>query len=218
VREKLNNNPVYQAVFLGVLALGVALMLLMRMGGGAEEPAPDAAATPPTGTATTVVGGTGVTTTPATDPAATATTPAADPAATAAATAPAGGPTDFKAGPGLPAPLADAYDGGQAVALLIVNRKGLDDRDLEQTVRSVGARSDVAVFTTDVKNVADYSRITEGVKVNRTPVLVVIQPRRLAAGPMPAATASYGFRGPASVQQAFDDALYDGPSGLPYYP
>ncbi len=213
MREKLNNNPVYQAVFLGVLALGVALMLLMRMGGGSAEPAPDAAA-PSTGTATTVVGGTGVTTTPATDPAATAT----DPAATATTTAPVGGPTEFTAGPGLPAPVADAYDGGQAVALLIVNREGLDDRDLEQTVQSVGAGSDVAVFTTDVKNVADYSRITEGVKVNRTPVLVVIQPKRLAAGPMPAATASYGFRGPASVQQAFDDALYDGPSGLPYYP
>ena len=74
------------------------------------------------------------------------------------------------------------------------------------------------MFTTDVKNVADYSRITEGVKVNRTPVLIVIQPKRLAAGPMPAATASYGFRGPDSIRQAFADAVYDGPSDLPYYP
>jgi hypothetical protein len=94
----------------------------------------------------------------------------------------------------------------------------LDDRDLEQTVRSVGTRSDVAVFVTDVKNVADYSRITEGVDVNRTPVLIVIQPKRLTDGPMPAATASYGFRGAASVEQAFDDAVYAGPSDLPAYP
>ena len=85
-------------------------------------------------------------------------------------------------------------------------------------MQSVGTRSDVAVCTPDVKNVADYSRITEGVDVNRTPALVVIQPKRLATGPMPAATTSYGFRGPASVEQAFDDAVYEGPSDLPAYP
>jgi hypothetical protein len=35
---------------------------------------------------------------------------------------------------------------------------------------------------------------------------------------MPAATAAYGFRGPGSVEQAFDDAVYEGPSDLPAYP
>ena len=35
---------------------------------------------------------------------------------------------------------------------------------------------------------------------------------------MPAATVSYGFRGPASVEQALEDALYKGPKDIPYYP
>ena len=29
---------------------------------------------------------------------------------------------------------------------------------------------------------------------------------------------SYGFRGPASVEQALEDALYNGPKNIPYYP
>ncbi len=29
---------------------------------------------------------------------------------------------------------------------------------------------------------------------------------------------SYGFRGPASVEQALEDAIYDGPKNIPYYP
>src|SRR6185503_12303330 len=99
-----------------------------------------------------------------------------------------------------------------------VYHRGIDDRDLERTVDAVGSGADVAVFVTDVKNVADYSRITEGVKLNRTPALVVIRPKRLSDGQAPSATVSYGFRGKGSVQQAFEDALYDGPSDLPYYP
>lgn len=215
MRQKLNDNPVYQAAFIGILALLVGLMLLMRMGGGAEAPPADPAV-PPTGTATTVVGGTDPATGAPVDPTA---VPPADPAATAPPTAPvAGVESDFKAGPGLPADIVNAYDSGQAVALLIVNRRGVDDRDLEQTVQSVGTRADVAVFTTDVKNVADYSRITEGADLNRTPALIVLQPKRLAEGPMPSVSVAYGFRGPGSVEQAFDDALYDGPNDLPYYP
>ncbi len=102
--------------------------------------------------------------------------------------------------------------------MLIVNHRGIDDRDLQRTVEAVGSQADVAVFVTDVKDVADYSRITEGVKLNRTPALVVIRPKRLTEGPMPSAGIAYGFRGPESVQQAFDDALYEGKTDLPYHP
>ena len=35
---------------------------------------------------------------------------------------------------------------------------------------------------------------------------------------MPTAVVSYGFRGARSVEQALDDALYKGPTDLPYYP
>ncbi len=209
MREKLNNNPVYQAAFIGVLALGVGLMLMMRMGGGAEPPP----ATAPTESVTTVIGGTAPAAAPATGA-------PADPAATTApaTTVPTGGEADFKAGPGLPAAVVDAYDGGQAVGVLVVNRQGIDDRDLAQSALAVGSRADVAVFVTDVKDVADYSRITQGVDLNRTPALVVVQPKRLSEGPMPSASVAYGFRGPASVEQAFEDALYAGPEDLPYYP
>jgi hypothetical protein len=209
MREKLNNNPVYQAAFIGILALLVGLMLMMRMGGGGAAP-PSSESTE---SVTTVVGGTA----PATAPE--SAVPADPAAATAPATSvPTGGEAEFEAGPGLPARVVNAYDGGQAVGVLVVNRKGIDDRDLVRSAQAVGSRADVAVFVTDVKDVADFSRITQGVDVNRTPALVVLQPKRLAEGPMPAATVAYGFRGPASVEQAFEDAFYAGPDDLPYYP
>jgi hypothetical protein len=56
------------------------------------------------------------------------------------------------------------------------------------------------------------------VDLNRTPALVVVQPKRLTEGAMPVATVAYGFRGASSARQALDDALYDGPQNLPYYP
>ncbi len=211
MRKQLNENPLVQAAALGVLALLVGVMLLMRMGGGdAAEEAP-------------VAGDTGTLAPATSDPAAGYSDPATsapvDPAASAPAVPAQGGAgIGFKAGPGLPAEVAGAYNGGQAVALLIVNQRGIDDRDLQGTVESVGSRADVAVFVTDVKDVAEYSRITEGVKLNRTPALVVIRPKRLTKGTTPSATVAYGFRGSESVQQAFEDALYEGPSDLPYHP
>jgi hypothetical protein len=44
-----------------------------------------------------------------------------------------------------------------------------------------------------------------------------VRPRRLTEG-TPTASVSYGFRGPDSVYQAVRDALYKGPTNLPYYP
>jgi hypothetical protein len=199
MRQKLNENPLVQAAALGALAILVGLMLLMRMGGGAAEPPASAE--------------TGTLTPSATDPAATV-----DPAAAETAPVPSGAKSDFKAGPGLPADVVAAYDSGQAVALLIVNDRGIDDRDLQKSVQSVGSRADVKVFVTDVKDVADYSRITEGANIDRTPALIVMRPKRFSEGSMPTVSVAYGFRGHGSVQQAFEDALYDGPHGLPYYP
>jgi hypothetical protein len=49
------------------------------------------------------------------------------------------------------------------------------------------------------------------VQLDRVPALVVVRPRRLSDG-VPEATVSYGFRGPESVQQAVEDALFDGKS------
>jgi hypothetical protein len=207
MREKLNSNPLVQAALIGILALGVGLMLLMRMGGGSSA---DTATTDPAATT-------------ATDPAA---APAVDPAtgvapapATPAPPVPTGAATtDFKPGPGLPKDVVDAYDQGKAVVLLIVSNGGIDDSDVKVMVETLRSRPDAAVFVTEVTDVARYSRITHGADVNRTPALVIVRPKSFTEGPMPTAVVSYGFRGEGSVEQALDDALYKGPADLPYYP
>lgn len=220
MRKALNENPVVQAGLVGVLALAVGLMLLMGRGGSGEDTSTtDAAATQAVAAGTpesdASASATATPATPApTDPA----TGAAAPATPDAAAAATGTPTDFKAGPGLPADVVNAYDDGKAVALMIFNDDGIDDRELKAIVEQVRSREGVAVFATEVKGVADYSRITGGVDLDRTPALVVIRPEKLNDGPMPTAVVSYGFRGARSVEQALDDALYKGPTDLPYYP
>lgn len=225
MRDSLNNNPVVQAVALGVLGLLVAFLLFTRVvnrdsGGGTPPPAdaPIAAGTAPSGEAaattapaTSAAPATGSTTpAPATDPA-TAGEPVPDPAAEAAAAG------EFVAGPGLPADVVKAYADGKVVVLLIVHAKGIDDREVERMVERLRSRGDTAVFVVGAPQVADYSRITQGVEVDRTPALVVLQPRRLSDG-APVASVRYGFRGPASVEQAVEDSLYEGRTDLPYHP
>ena len=78
------------------------------------------------------------------------------------------------------------------------------------------ARDDVEVFVVDVSDISKYARITQGVSVSRTPALVVVRPRKLT-GSVPVATVSYGFRGPRSINQAVDDAVYEGKQ-VPSYP
>jgi len=212
VRRAINENPVVQAALIGVLVIVGGLMLLMRMG-GSDEPAAEApvAAAPATDSAAAAPAAGS----PATDP--TAAAPATGTLAPAGA-APAGAPGTFKAGPGLPEEIVAAYDAGDAVVVLVVNERGIDDRRLKTMVQALKSNPGAAVFVVDVRDVADYSRITEGVDLDRTPALVVLRPKALTEGSMPSAVVSYGFRGEASVQQALEDALYKGPEDLPYYP
>ena len=212
MRRAINENPVVQAALIGVLVIVGGLMLLMRMG-GSDEPAAEApvAAAPATDSAAAAPAAGA----PATDP--TAAAPATGTPAPAGA-APAGAPGTFKAGPGLPEEIVAAYDAGDAVVVLVVNERGIDDRRLKTMVQTLKSNPGAAVFVVDVRDVADYSRITEGVDLDRTPALVVLRPKALTEGSMPSAVVSYGFRGEASVQQALEDALYKGPQDLPYYP
>ncbi len=218
MRRAINENPVVQAALIGVLAIGVGALLLMRMG-GSSEPEPDpgavqtAPAVPPDASAQSAA------------PAGSAdgSVPAAPGANAAsgdgeASAPPPVAPSDFVAGPGLPKPVVEAYDDGKAVVLLIVRQRGIDDRKVEAIVKRLEKRRDTAVFVTKAGKTADYSRITSGIDVNRTPALVIVSPKRLTDGPLPAATVSYGFRGPASVEQALENALYKGPKDIPYYP
>ncbi|MGH2954073.1 MAG: hypothetical protein ACRDK9_08655 [Solirubrobacterales bacterium] len=219
MRQALNSNPVVQAVILGILVIVVAFLLITRVvssddGAAAEEPA--------TATATSSAAPAATETAPAT-PAPTAApgtaAPVTEDSAATGSTAglPPGG-EGFVAGPGLPAPVVDAHKGGDAVVLLVTRKNGIDDKRLTQIVTRIGARADTAVFETRAAGIARYSRIAQGVDVDRTPAMVVVQPKRLADGSLPVASVSYGFRGPESAEQAVRDALYEGRDNVPYYP
>ncbi len=230
MRKALNENPLVQAVLIGVLAIIVGFLLLTRVinqNSAAEpapaDPAPTAAEPAPAPEAAdeSAAGAEGTaSTTPSTDASGAAaapetTDPASEPVDPAIAAAAEG---EFVAGPGLPADLVKAYADGKVVTLLIVRENGVDDRTVRGTVEALRSRPDTAVFVTPAAGIADYSRITQGVNVERTPALVVIRPRRLTKGPTPVATVSYGFRGRQSVDQAVEDALYAGRENIPYYP
>lgn len=212
----MNENPVVQVVVVGILAVVVGFLFLTRiMGGNEAEPAPataPAAGEPAAATAAP---------TPEAADAAAEPIPAdatAEPAdATGAAPVIAGTP-GFTAGPGLPEDVVKAYDRGDVVALLVTKKGGIEDQRLRDAMAGLESRSDTSVFMTDTRDVAKYSRIAEGIDLNRAPALVVIQPKRLAEDPaMPEATVTYGFRKPESAAQAVRDALYKGRE-LPYNP
>ena len=106
---------------------------------------------------------------------------------------------------------------GDAIVLLIDRGGGTDDRLVRSSVEALSGHSGVSVFVARAKDVARYSRITQGVGVDRVPALVVVRPRK-ESGAVPEAQVSYGFRNSQSVVQAVHDALYNGPNDLPYSP
>jgi hypothetical protein len=215
MRKAINENRTVQLGLLGGLLLVVALFLVM----GKKDEAPPPATAPVSGSSV----GTG-TTTPSPTGASTATSSTAG--TTAAVPATAGGtvtaspttvsPDALVPGPGLPRPVISAWNQGDAVVLLIAKGGATDDRLVRSSVEAL-SEPGVAVFVADAGHVARYSRITQGVGVDRVPALVVVRPKRLSGG-TPQATVSYGFRDTQSVVQAVDDALYSGKDDLPYSP
>ena len=210
MRKAINENQAVQVALVAILLIVAGFLFMTRIAGGGEEAAPPATTTAtPTSSAT-------VTPEPSTSAPAPA-TPADEAAAGASASSATGGGEEFVAGPGLPKAVASAYDSGKIVVLLVVRKAGIDDRKVEAQLRSE-SHVDVAVFVTRAKGIADYSRIAQGVDVDRVPALVVIQPKRLIEGSLPEATVSYGYRGTKTIEQAVRDAGYKGPDNLPYYP
>jgi hypothetical protein len=214
MRQRLNENPLVQVAVICALAVVVAFLFLSRMGGDSGS-SDSTSAAPTTSTVATTAAPTSDATAPA--PASAATPPTGAPAGSSdsAPTSPA---TEFTAGPGLPEPVAQAYAQGKAVVLLIIRERGIDDKKLKAIVETLRSRHDAALFVTNAAGIARYSRIAEGVNVDRTPALVVVRPKSVTNGPMPTATLSYGFRGKQSVDQAVEDALYKGRQDLPFYP
>jgi hypothetical protein len=226
VRKAINENQTVQVVLVGVLVIVAAYLFMTRITGGSgssgttagttASPAPTS--TTPAGSATTAA----TSATQSTSGASATTEPATGAEASGSNNgnggAGASGGEGFVSGPGLPAQVADAYEAGKTVVLLVVNKHGIDDRKVEAEVRSRAGAGDTTLFVSEAKEIAKYSRIAEGVNVDRVPALVVIQPKRLTKGPLPEATVSYGYRGPESIAQAVRDAQYAGRENLPYYP
>jgi hypothetical protein len=226
MRKALNENPMVQIGILGILALVVGFLLITQMGGGsstststttpssaATSTAPDASAAPTDSSATATTPSTS--TAPST--AAATVTPDVSSSATGSAVAPALAPGKFVAGPGLPSSVVNAYKADKVVVLLVVRHGGIDDDAVKASVERMHGLPDVALFITNAGHVSRYSRIASGVNLDRVPALIVVRPAKLTHG-TPTAMVSYGFRGPQSVAQAIADALYKGPTNVPYYP
>jgi hypothetical protein len=209
MRQAINSNPVVQIAVIGVLVVVVGLFMMMNMKKGSSG---STAATP--AAPGTSAGGT----------AAPAPAPVAGTAGTAVPSSPSPSvgsgtvtPDALIPGPGLPKNVVATWKRGDAIALLIVRGSGIDDRMVRSSVASLSGDAGVAVFIAHAKDVARYSRITQGVGVDRVPALVVIHPRK-QSGAVPQAEVSYGFRSSQSVVQAVHDALYTGRDDLTYSP
>ncbi len=213
MRDAINNNPVVQIAVIGVMVIAVGLLFSMRVL-KKEEPVDNtittsASISTPQGTANITA----------------EVTPSAEAIAAGATGAPAAAapvaetvtPQALKPGPGLPAEVVNAWKGGNAVALLIVKPSAVDDRMVRGASSTLSGRSDVTLFVVPADKIARYSRVTQPVNVNRVPALVVIRPKRLSGG-TPEAIVIYGFRTPANVVQAVEDAAYSGKTDVPYYP
>lgn len=214
MRDALNNNPKVQ---IGVIAALVVLAGLFFMSMSKKSPSSTA-----TSASTASSSPSGATTTPVVVPGGSGSAGAisASPSAPLPSTSGVSGsvsPDALIPGPGLPRNVVDAWKRGDAVALLIVRGGGADDRLVRGSVQSLNGDRGVAVFIARASEVARYSRITQGVGVDRVPALVIIRPRK-DSGSVPEAQVSYGFRDSQSVVQAVHDALYTGRDNLPYSP
>lgn len=216
MRQALNENPMVQMAVLALAAVVLAFVLFTSVL-KKDDPAAEATTTPAPAAAATDPAAAGASVAPPADPAsppaeagtvappAGSTSPATDPEPTA----------DLKAGEGLPKNVLAAYEHGKAIALVVIDPKSEGASRLVAAARDYD-RGDVEVFVVEVNGIARYSRITQGVSVSRTPALVVISPRKVS-GAAPVASVAYGFRSPRSVEQAIDDAFYEGGT-VPAYP
>ncbi|MFN2612245.1 MAG: hypothetical protein ABR536_02620 [Solirubrobacterales bacterium] len=196
MRAALNENPVAQAVVIGVLLVITAFMVLTQLGGKKET----GAATPPSGVAAA----------PSASGAAATGSGPAPASVTAPSVAPTAGATaSFEAGPGLPRSLVSDHQHGRTIVLLIAEKGGFEDAPLRAAVERLKGDRKLSVHVTDAKRIARYAQITQGVGVSQVPALVVVSPNGTGGG-QPTATASYGFRSAESVNQAVRDAVYRG--------
>jgi hypothetical protein len=212
VREAINNNPIVQIAVLGGLALIVAVFFMMNMKKGSSD-----SASTESSAASTAATSSPSTSSPPTTGATAAAPPITGSVPTAPPTSGSVNPDALVPGPGLPRPVITAWKRGDTVVLLVVRPRGIDDRLVRSSVRSLSGDPGVAVFVSRADKVARYSRITQGVALSQAPALVVVRPKRVS-GSVPEAQVSYGFRDSQGVVQAVHDAVYSGKDNLPYSP
>jgi hypothetical protein len=79
---------------------------------------------------------------------------------------------------GLPTRVAKALDAKKTVVVLFWTKGGIEDRSVKSSVDRLPRRGGkTAVFTDKVANLSDYTRITAAASVNRTPALVIVNPK-----------------------------------------
>jgi len=210
MREALNKNPLVQIGFIALLGVGVVFLLMTNLKQEKKpppEPPPPLTGAAPAAPATPAPSDSAAPAAP-TDPAV-----PTDPAAPAPTDTPA---TEFVPGPGLPGKVVTAYAKGDIVVILISRKEGIDDDVMRSTVKTFDGKDGVTLFDTLARDIADYSRVTQGVDVDRVPAMIILSPRKVS-GDVPTAAVSYGFRGPKSVEQAIADAGFEG-EAIPYFP
>jgi hypothetical protein len=205
MREKLNSNPLAQVLLIGVLLIGAGFFVLSSLGGGgggsSTTSTTSATVTTPAGSASVEATVTTPSTTALSDAA------SAPTSVSGAAAVPA---------PPLPRPVTAAFAANRTVVLLIVKKGGIDDRMVAAAVHGLSSLSGVVAFVVPADQIARYAAITQGVKVDRVPALIVVRPKRFDHG-IPTASLSYGFQSGESVVQAVRDATYKGRT-LSYHP
>lgn len=208
MREQLNENPMAQVGLIALLVV-VAAFMFMRMSGGGEEEAESGATEATVSVEGTEQTGTAAGATPgeAVEGAVEGALEATPPAATGVTAVPT---------PPLPAPIKDAYKGGNTVVLLFVHDGGIDDAMVKRATAGLEGDPGVSLFTVPSRQIARYAAVTVGLEVNRVPALVVVRPKHLSGG-TPEATVDYGYQTPEGVRQAVEDASYEGRE-LPYHP
>jgi len=192
MRQKLNENKTAQLALVAVLILAVGFFFMSGKKGSSSSTS--AAPAAPTSAAAPAAAATGGATT--------------DPSASLTAT------TTSVPAPPLPAPLVAAHKRGDTVVLLVVKSGGIDDRITVQAASALLGEPGVALFVVPLENIAHYAAITQGVGVDRTPALIVVDGGDSSSTP---ASVQYGFQTPESVVQAVRDARYHGPT-LGYAP
>jgi hypothetical protein len=202
VREKLNENPMAQVGLILMLVVVAVVIFVGSSGGGEEEESVPTEATVAVAGTSAVGAATGSTPGEAVEGA--VESALESPAAVSASVPPSSVPV-----PPPPARLANAYDSGKTVVLVIVHRGGIDDALVERTASTLAADPDVALFVVPDKKIARYAAITVGLEVNRVPALVVMKPKQLSDG-TPQASVDYGIQTSQSVLQAVRDATYEG--------